>query len=98
MTAPVVGTHPVTFPIGNTGADNISTALSIVKIAGIAVRNEDDTAAEEVLKALYDLLDLAERFLVAGAAWARDADNAITGMQHANLRAAMDAVAKMKRP
>lgn len=98
MNAPIQRQHAVTFPVGNTGADNIASALALVKIAAIAVRNKDDTIAEEIVTALDDVLDLAERFLSAGAAWARDAEGAITEAQYAAMRAAMDSAAKAKRP
>ena len=73
MNAIPTSTHPVVFPVGNTGPDNLAMALSLVTVAGIAVRSDAD--AGDVLKALDDVLDLAERFLAAGVAWARDPES-----------------------
>lgn len=70
--------YPVTFPNGNTGMDNITTALHLVKLAGVAINHEGFISSDELMKALSEQLDLIERFLMAGASWARDADAYLT--------------------
>lgn len=69
--------HRVVFPVNNSGHDNIVTALALVKAVRVVLHNDNHISA--------DVIDLAERFLEAGAAWARDADKAMTDADYAAL-------------
>ncbi len=75
--------HRVVFPVNNSGHDNIVTALALVKTVRVVLHNDNHISAQEMVDCLQDVIDLAERFLEAGAAWARDADKAMTDADYA---------------
>lgn len=76
--------HPV-FPVNTTGADAIQSAFALVVSASV-VAHDDNRSSAEALNCIKEVLDLAESFLEAGAAWARDVENAIIAVEREDSR------------
>jgi len=75
--------YPATFPVGNDGLDNITTALMLIKLAAVAASTENHISDKEMIQGLAQQLDLVERFLEAGVAWARDVNKYLVEAEHA---------------
>lgn len=81
-------THPVKLYEGQDGADDIATALALVRVCKVATI-DTGWVCGDVVAAVSATLDLAEKYLAAGAEWARDTQNQITREENEKLRRKM---------